>query len=347
MSRNARCQLPLLALLAGIFPAAGADFFAPPATNAAVRIVEVQGASLQNAFLADEAKVAAAFDSGLKALTGCADVSSAWRSLVRTNDVVGIKVFSAPGALSGTRPAVVAAIVRGLIAAGLPPAQIIIWDKRAADLRAAGFFEFTGRFGVRVAGAAEAGYEPTNFYLPESPVVGSLVWGDSEFGTKEAGLGKKSYVSKILAPMTKIISVAPLVNENAAGACGHLYGLALGSVDNTRRFEGDADRLAVALPEICALPGVGDRVALFVTDALLAQYLGGPASSIQFSAVRDELWLGHDPVALDALALRELGRECAAAGIPRPPVGGEIFTNAALLQLGVNDLSRVRVEKVK
>ncbi len=347
MSRNARFQLLLSAFLAGIFPAAGADFFAPHTTNATVRIVEVDGVALQNAFLADEAKVAVAFDSGLKALTGCANVSGAWRSLVRTNDIVGIKVFSAPGALSGTRPAVVAAIVRGLIEAGLPPAQIIIWDKRVADLRAAGFFEFTEKFGVRVAGAVEAGYETTNFYLPESPVVGSLVWGDLEFGKKEAGAGKKSHVTKLLTPMTKIISVVPLVNENDAGVCGHFYSLALGSVDNTRRFEGDAARLAVALPEIYALPSVGDRVVLQVTDALLAQYQGGPASSIQFSTVRNQLWLGHDPVALDMLALRELGRERKASGIPQPPGSYEIYTNAVLLQLGLNDLSRIQVEKVR
>ena len=347
MSRNASLQLPLLALLAGIFSAAGADFFAPPATNAAVRVVEVGDSGLQNAFLADDAKVAAAFDSGLLALTGAADVPAAWRALVRTNDAVGVKVFSAPGALSGTRPAVAAAVVRGLIAAGVPPARITVWDRRAADLRAAGFFEFTEKFGVRVAGAVEAGYETTNFYLPESPVVGALVWGDSEFGRKGEGLGKKSYVSKLLAPMTRIISIVPVVDEPAAGACGHLYGLALGAVDNTRRFEGDADRLAVALPEICALPGLADRLALCVTDGLLVQYQGGPASSIQFSAVRDRLWLARDPVALDALARRELADARRAAGIAEPPGGGELGTNAALLQLGVNDLARIRVEKVK
>jgi hypothetical protein len=337
----------LVFCLAG-FAANAADFFAPPATNATARVVEVDGTGLQSAFLADDARVAAAFNLGLFTLTRTANVSDAWRSLVRTSDTVGIKVFSQPGPLSGTRPAVVAAIVHGLLAAGLPPDKIIIWDKHADDLRAAGFFKLGRRLGVRVAGAVEAGYEQTNFYLPDSPVVGSLVWGDSEFGKKGDGIGKKSYVSKLVSrEMTKIISVAPLLNENDAGLCGHFFSLCLGSVDNTRRFEGDADRLAVALPEIYALPSVGDRVVLNVTDALLGQYQGGPASYLQFASVLDQIWLGRDPVALDTLALKELARQRKIFSVPPPKLNYQIYTNAVLLQLGLNDPSRIEIEKVK
>ena len=39
--------------------------------------------------------------------------------------------------------------------------------------------------------------------------------------------------------MTKIINVTPLLNHNLAGVSGILYGLAIGSVDNTLRFELD------------------------------------------------------------------------------------------------------------
>jgi hypothetical protein len=333
--------------LAG-FSAGAADFSPLPATNATARVVEVDGTNLLSAYLADDGRVAAAFDLGLLTLTRTTHVSDAWRSLVHTNDTVGIKVFSEPGPLSGTRPAVVAAIVRGLLAAGLPPGQIIIWDKHADDLRAAGFFQLAAQFGVRVAGAVEAGYEESNFYLPDSPVVGSLVWGDSEFGKKGDGIGKKSFVSKLVSRrLTKIISVVPLLNENDAGLCGHFFSLGFGSVDNTRRFEGDPDRLAVALPEIYALPSVGDRVVLNVTDALLGQYQGGPASFLQYASVLNQLWLSRDPVALDTLALKQLARERKMSGIPPPPMNYQLYTNAVLLQLGINDPARIQIEKVK
>jgi hypothetical protein len=348
VSRNARLQFILCALLGWLTSAGAADFFAPPATNATARVVLVQGENLLNAYLPDDDRVQAAFNRGLTAFARTNDLSAAWRTLVKTNDVVGIKVFSIPGPLCGTRPAVVAAIVRGLLAAGLPPDHVIIWDKHTYDLRAAGFYELAAQLGVRVAGAAESGYDETNFYLPDSPVTGSLVWGDLEFGKKGDDIGKKSFVAQLVSrQLTKIISVAPLINENAAGLCGHFFSLALGSVDNTRRFEGDPDRLAVALPEIYALPSVGDRVVLNVTDALLAQYQGGPSSFLQYATELDQLWLSRDPVALDTLALKELARDRKKFNIPPLPANYQIYTNAVLLQLGLNDPARIMIEKVK
>jgi hypothetical protein len=103
----------------------------------------------------------------------------------------------------------------------------------------------------------------------------------------------------------------------------------------------------VALPEIYALPSVGDRVALHVTDALLGQYQGGPASFLQYSTELDQLWFSHDPVALDTMALKELVRERKAFNIPSVPLNSQIYTNAVLLQLGQNNLSRVQIEDVR
>lgn len=340
----------LTALLTLVRCAVAQNFLTPPTTNASARVVVVQGENLLDAFLPDETRVAEAFDRGLTNFTRTTAVPAAWHSLVKTNDVVGIKVFSAPGSLVGSRPAVVAAIVRGLLAAGLATNQVIIWDKHEGDLCAAGFDRLGTELGVAVVGAAEAGYDPDSFYLPDSPVIGSLVWGDLEFGKTNQNftVGKKSFVSKLVSRrLTKIISVAPLLNESAAGVCGHFYSLGLGSVDNTRRFEGDADRLAVALPEIVALPVLGDRVVLHVTDALLGQYQGGPASFLQYATVINQLWFSHDPVALDTLAMEEIIRQRKNFSVPQLKLNFLIGTNAALLQLGINNPAHIQVEKVQ
>lgn len=348
MSRYAPIQFVLLALAALLLPARAAEYFSLQGSNTTARIVLAQGENLLDAYLADDARVETTFNQGLLALTGKADVAAAWRSLVKTNDIVGIKVFSQAGPLSGTRPAVVAAIVRGLLTTGISASNIVIWDKHAYHLRDAGFFDLARQLGVRAAGAAETGYDEKTFYLPDSPVIGTLVWGDLEFGKKEDGAGKKSFVSKLVSQqLTKIISVAPVLSENAAGLCGHFFSLSLGSVDNTRRFESDPDRLAVALPEVFALPSVGDKVTLLVTDALLGQYQGGPASFVQFSVQLNQLWLGHDPVALDMLALKELVRERRVLNVTPMPSNYQIYTNAVLLQLGINDPARIDVDKVK
>ena len=108
---------------------------------------------------------------------------------------------------------------------------------------------------------------------PSSSAASSGVIWNSARPTTVAG--RKSFVTKIVSQqITKIINIAPLLNEEDIGVCGHLYSLALGSVDNTRRFEADPDRLAVAVPEIYALPLLGDRVVLNITDALIGQYEG-------------------------------------------------------------------------
>src|SRR5207302_10360108 len=114
--------------------------------------------------------------------TGKSTVAGAWLSLVSTQDIVGIKVYSGPGPYSGTRPAVVSAVIEGLLNAGLPPKHIIVWDKQLTDLRLARYFDLAERYGVTVAGSAQAGYDLTNFY--ESSLIGNLVWGDVEFGQK-------------------------------------------------------------------------------------------------------------------------------------------------------------------
>jgi hypothetical protein len=317
------------------------------AGGARARVLIVENPNATRRYQPNDVVVQAMVNRGITNLTGKATVAEAWRSLVLTNDVVGIKVYSAPGPINGTRPAVVAAVIHGLLDAGLPPEHIIIWDKDANDLEAAGYFKLAARLHVQAAGSVQTGYDPTNFYLPDTPIIGQLVWGDFQFGEKGPDVGKKSFLSKLVSrQITKIISIAPLLNQDSAGVCGHLYGLAMGSVDNTMRFEGDPGRLAVAVPEIYALPALGDRVALNITDALIGQYEGSSKGLLQYSTVLNQLWFSHDPVALDTLAIKELDRERQAVNAPAFKPNLQLYANAALLQLGVNDPARIQVEKI-
>jgi hypothetical protein len=330
---------------------AGAVWFACTevrAADASPKVVIVEDSTATSDYQPDTASVQAMVNRGITNFTGKKTVAEAWRSLVSTQDVVGIKVFSTAGMLSGTRPAVVAAVIRGLLGAGLPPDHIVIWDKHESDLRTAGFFKLAAQFHVRAAGAAEAGYDPTNFYLPDTAIIGNLVWGDYEFGKKGPDIGKKSFVSKLVSrQMTKIISIAPLLNQEATGVCGHLFSLALGSVDNTKRFEDDTGRLAAAVPEIYAMPVLGDRVVLDITDALIGQYEGGNRTLLHYSSVLNQLWFGRDPVALDTLAIKELDSERRAFEAPEFKPNLALYTNAVLLQLGVNDPAKIQVEKIR
>jgi hypothetical protein len=312
-------------------------------TPARVVIVEEPGAVKK--FRPVPAKIPSMIDRGIQRLTGKPTTSMAWRSLVSTQDVIGIKVYSAPGANSGTRPAVVAAVVAGLLSTGLPAKQIILWDKQTTDLRMAGYYELADRYKIRVAGSAASGYDEKVFY--ESTLIGNLVWGDLEFGRKGDAVGRKSFVSKLVTrEITKIINITPLLNHNVAGVTGNLLSLTLGSVDNTIRFETQAERLAIAIPEIYAMPILGDRVILNIVDALICQYQGEQRSLLHYSTALNQVWLSRDPVALDVLSIRELALQRNAARIPSLPTHTELYQNASLLELGVGNLKNIEIERI-
>jgi hypothetical protein len=108
----------------------------------------------------------------------------------------------------------------------------------------------------------------------------------------------------------------------------------------------DPGRLATAVPEIYALPALSDHVVLNILDALICQYEGGETGRLHYSATLNELWFSKDPVALDVLSLQELDRQRTAASAPIIKPNLELYSNAALLELGVNDLKRIQVERV-
>lgn len=304
------------------------------------QIYKVESAEAVQAFSVSPEVVRRMVDQGIRAATGQPNERDAWRSLIQPEDKIGIKVHSAPGPLSGTRPAVAAAVVQGLLEAGISPTHIIVWDRNLRDLQAAGFGEFATKWGVRVAGSHQAGYDRDTRY--ENEILGKLVYGDLLFGSEDPAATRFSHVSNLIVhEMTKIINISPLLNSHNIGVAGHLWCLTSASVDNFRRFESNPSRLAVAVPEIYAMEAIGDRVLLSLTDALICQYQGNSTSLMHYSNSLNQLWFSRDPVALDVLSLRILSEQKEKAGVNNPPLGLELYENAALLELGVAHLRMI------
>ena len=284
-------------------------------------------------------------EHGLSAITGKKTAKEAWLSLVNTQDVIGLKVHSAPGQTSGTRRPVVAGVIEGLLKAGIPAKQIIVWDRKLSDLKLAGYSALAEQYGVRLAGSFDESYDETQFY--ESPLLGTLIWGDREFGQKGEGIGRKSFVSKLVTTnITKLISITPLLNHNVTGVYGALAGMALSSTDNLRRFELDPPRLANAIPELYALPSISDKVVLNIVDGLICQYQGEERSLLHYSAAVNQLWFSHDPVAIDVMAILELDRQQKKAAAPGTRPIMDIYNNAELLDLGIANPEKVHIDKM-
>ena len=310
------------------------------------RVVIVENASATEAFQPRLDVVRQMVDQGVTKLLTTTNVADAWKQLVTPQDVIGLKVYCAPGRNCGTRPALVGAVIESLSAAGFQASNIVVWDKHRSELTRAGFFDLAARYGVSVEGAADAGWDSTNYYA--APLVGNLLFGDLEFGKKDEGAGRKSFLSKLVTRrITKIIQLTPLLNHNTAGVCGNLYSLAMGSVDNTTRFEIESRHMATAVPEIYALEALGDKVVLSIVDALICQYQGEDQGLLHYSVALNELRLSKDPLALDILSLQELDWQRRAARVRSPTNHFELYQNAALLELGAGDLGSIKIERVK
>lgn len=321
------------------------DFRQPYVAGARARVVVVEDRDAITALKLNTEVIHQMVDRGIQGFTGQSNPAAAWASLIRTNDIVGIKVHSAPGRVAGTRPAVVEGVILGLRQAGLPATNIIIWDKRIADLGAAGYFELAERHDVRIAGATTAGWDARTYY--ENPLLGKLIWGDLEFGKLDGSAGRRSHVTTLITEeVTRIINISPMLNHNEVRVAGCLFSLASGSVDNFLRFEGDPYRLEIAIPEINALESLGDRVAINIVDALIAQYEGGQRSLLHYSSPLCQLRFSRDPVALDLLSAHELS---ALRKVPLPDsvrTNFALFSNAALVKLGVADTNRIDLERL-
>jgi hypothetical protein len=179
-------------------------------------------------------------------------------------------------------------------------------------------------------------------------LLGTLIYSDLEFGKKGPGIGRNSYVSKLVTQgMTKIINITPLLHHNIVGVSGNLFSLSLGSVDNTTRFEDNAEDLARAVPEIYALPIIGDRVVLNVVDALICQYDGQNSGLLHYSAILNQLRFSRDPVALDVLSLQEINRQRELANVATTmKTNVDLYSNASLLEIGISDPHHIQVVKI-
>jgi len=313
-------------------------------------------------------------------LTSAQEIGTAWKRLgVTPQDVVGIKITTMGGLLLSSHRALVQAICDGLQAAGLSPSHIIIWDKFESDMRRAGYLPIAAS-DTQVGIAAifpGTGYDTGVIYKNE--ILGSLIWGDYEFisndthsdlfadarnavnNDKTYGNGNfkddlldsgstipqssnRSYYAKLMTRIcTKIINV-PVLSDNAyIGINGCLGSLALGCVDNNRRFQGDPSYGDPAICEILDKDFIRRKVIIHILDSLVAEYAGGPRFNPQFTQSIGAIYVSRDPVAIDSLVLPRLeGWRRDGHVDPIGKTASHVKT-AAFYNLGTNDPQRIQL----
>jgi uncharacterized protein (DUF362 family) len=275
--------------------------------------------------------------------TGKSNAAAAWVSLVKPSDRVGIKVAASGRATGGTHPAIVEAIALGLASAGIPPENILVWDRNLDDLLAAGFSKKNPHYRLGWTDPSD-GYD--NKTIVTAPVLGRLIWGDSRFGLRDGtemvdvlGSGEQlsstSHWSKILSSrVDKVINVPSLQDSMFSGVNGAIANMTLPNLDNWRRFARAPDFGDPYLAELYADPMVADKVVLTILDGLFLQYAGGPFPNPGFVIDHHTVFASRDPVAIDATAGRLLDEHRIPAKLPSLEKSTRWLESAATLGLG-------------
>jgi uncharacterized protein (DUF362 family) len=246
------------------------------------------------------------------AVTGQHDLAHAWGSLVSPDDKIGIKISAAGGELFTTHRDIVNAVVDGLVAAGHARNSIIVWDRSLGGIKEAGYRPDAEGYQIKSI-APRDGYDPKAMFT--APLGGKLIWGDLEFRTDRGTVpllsdqdttSDDSHFARILSSeVTKIINIPVMSDSATCGIAGCLYNMTLPNIDNWRRFS--SSRWGnTAIAEIYRMPIVGQKVVLNIMDGLVAQYAGAPRPEPNFAVHHATILASKDPVAIDALTVRQL-----------------------------------------
>lgn len=293
---------------------------------------------------------------GMLELTGEKNINDAWLKFVNHKDRIGLKVNPIGGPTLTTSIEVTQAIIKQLVDAGVPKENILIWDRRSADLNAAGFTK--DNFPGIIIVATEYADEKGSMYDANGKLYGEQMidknwyyWADCEekYDTETIPYmineGKYSYFSKIVTQMVDKIINVPVLKNAGASITLCLKNLAYGSISNTSRLH--KQLWGETCAEVCAFPPLRDKVVLNIVDGIKGCYNGGPAANPQFFAEYKTLLFGSDAVAVDRIGYEIILKKRIEEKIQKEesPRGRTFINLAQDLKLGIGDLDKIQLKK--
>jgi uncharacterized protein (DUF362 family) len=231
-------------------------------------------------------------ERGICALTGDSLAAAAWSRFVGPADVVGIKVNCTGHPHAVSSPLLVAEVARQVLALGLGPSQVVVFDRFRDQLARIGY-ERVLPAGVAVEaaepdGPALAGYDPE-------------VSVEAELG----GVTERSHLMALVSRrLTRIVNVAVMKDHAAAGVTGCLKNIAFGCFSNVARaHRRGRHHLRTFVGTLAAAEPLRSRTVLQVLDGLSAVWHGGPFADARYVFHPRRILFGTDPVALDRVLL--------------------------------------------
>jgi len=329
------------------------------------RVVEVKDPRSLVDDRIDAKVVAEMLERGVRTLTG-KDMKASFALFFEPGDVIGLKVNPVGPPLINTHVELTQAVVSWLVENQVAPDRIVIWDRFDYMLKDAGYTPDRFPKGVRIEGLQtmdETGntwkdasgnhvsldrFDRDVYYFAKG-IVGKGVKGykDDEFYLNQHVFnGEYSYFGKLLTKqLTKIVNLAAYKNTGA-GISMATKNIGYGSLCNTGRLH--APLFFNVCTEVLAAPVVREKLVLNVTEAIRAQYDGGPDKNAQFVYANHALLFATDPFALDMICHRQLVAKRKEMGIAvnENPRFTDYLYYAERLGLGVANPDKIQYVKV-
>jgi uncharacterized protein (DUF362 family) len=262
-------------------------------------------------------------------LTGRNTLGEAFGRFVDPRDKVAVKVNgigAQKGATMGTNKELILEIVRGVLAAGVKPENLWVFEQYPSFL---------------------AGTRIKDDVLPEG--VKSYTHNNTDAGTGQVRVHAiRTRFARQLVEATAVINVALIKDHSLCGYTGALKNMTHGVTLNPHEFH--ANLMDPQIPLLYAQDVIRSRVRLQVTDGYKVIYNGGPLDRDPRARVPHEaVYVSTDPVAMDRIGWQIVDKWRVDRGLPTLEKSKRLPTyieRAADMGLGVADLNRIRMKEV-
>jgi len=272
----------------------------------------------------DPALLAAAVGAAVAGALGEGSPANGFKKIFKPSDVVGIKVNCIAGKGLSPRPTLVGLLSRWLQDAGLPPRNILVWDRTDRELTRAGFEINRGSSGVRIFGTND----------------------EYDWKPREWGPNGSCFPRFLIEDVTALLNVAVLKDHDLAGVSLGMKNW-YGAIHNPNKCH--EDKCAPFIPHLSAFPLIHDKLRLTVVDAVTGQCHAGPGAAPKWSWPYQGVLASTDPVAVDAVGwgiIEDRRREVGLPSLANEKRAPSWIAAAGKLGLGEADPARIRVEEV-
>jgi uncharacterized protein (DUF362 family) len=275
----------------------------------------------------------AMLERALTELSGEATLVQALGRYIHPADRVAIKVNGISGQTGHTMAVnyeVILPLVEGLIALGVPPAQITVFEQ---------FPEFLKGTRVSVDG----------YPLPAGVQTGAHNNRDAVMPFVTVFNRQKTRYVRQVTDATALINLTTIKDHHLCGMTGALKNLTHGQIINPHDHH--AMGCDPQIPLLYNFPVLRSRVRLHIADAFKLIYDLGPLDREPSRRIpHGAIYASTDPVALDSIGHRILDHARKERGLPslvaskRDP---SYVRTAAELGLGIADLNAIRLREVR